>query len=584
MEPLTLYPSSAFPYDFLLSLALKMANEDPESLFKRENMNWLKIPKIAQVIFGKDPLLIRNDSFYQTSLEIASVALRANPFSFCWLSNDLRSHPDILAIKEETERSFSSRMPSSALIEKHFFCVSNHKRMDNFSSSYTDQLKNDFLLLDGSHSIASKIRFVKLEYYQQSFQTNRFTDSIYIRDSAVTLSNGTLLIPRPLKDPMDGRKIEYFFPPYMKKLFLREHLKCKNLTSFLGRGLEAGSANQAKILCFDHQIPFKEAETSIEGGNIFIFDSNGQRKAIIGELSLFLSISNLKEPIMLGVEIPEITEEAYRLARNASFWEEDKEKNFHTLPFQEKKTVFDRIFLEITDEEKERFKEDATLWQKKLELAKQKIASDIEVPLEHIVFLPQTGFHIDLELTVTPGGEVLVHDDALMIKELLNLKKQNEEAYFLVTKEKTKEEYGEELLLKEEEEENKGFPKNFSQSCYDEAYKSYVCHKTIRKKQYSLLQAHHIPFKQVAGDLKTGSSERCRLNYMNGIFIPIEHTNRFYYLTNGLSKQEELDLYITFSELFKDTIGASAEVLFMPNFSKFCGPASAGIRCLTLEV
>lgn len=541
----------------LLNFAIQMATDDPHRLLDAENRHWLQEDEVIETLFTAHPFFIRNDPGFQVSEKIAKIALKANPFSFYWLSNELQKDKALIQIRDEVQQSTSSDFLIPPSQEKRIFYVCPPDRLEDSCAAKIDPIFQGL----SSKELFKAVRF-ELEHSKPSlsFQNERFTTSPYLlRDSLVALPSGICLIPYSPKTPSQiDKKVEYLLPLYMRPFFLNKSNQLHS-RALLGKGTSQKNTDQAKVLCYDYEIPFKQAKTSIEGGNIFLFELNGQKKAIIGETSLYLSLAALEVEITdLDLQEEEISEEAYRIAKNMNLWKQQKEIDYSTLPLSEKIDKYHHIFSDVKDTNKKDLREKAIYWQKKLDLTKQTIASEIEVPLEHIIFLPQTGFHIDLELTVTPEGRVLLHDCALALNQLGLIKEDNmnsDQKLFLTS-----------YLVK--------------------AQKRYKSFKSIQCIQYERLLAHNIEAQAVVGELKAyfPTHPTYRLNYMNGVFTPLEERSRFCYVTTGPSHKAEKCFHNFFSEQFKQALGDNIEAVFVDELSTKIGLYKGGVHCLTLEV
>lgn len=156
--------------------------------------------------------------------------------------------------------------------------------------------------------------------------------SRFLRDSRVTLLRGGHVIPYPIKSPLFKHQYSAIIPHSANHFLLKE--RNGKIVSFpftaTGRGFEDNNVDQAILTAEDFQIPYKLGTTCIEGGNCFLFRDNGVPKAVIGELSVHLSLLaldeqgcfNKKTALVASNEEPSL--DAYRMARNLHLCELNK--------------------------------------------------------------------------------------------------------------------------------------------------------------------------------------------------------------------------------------------------------------------
>lgn len=213
---------------------------------------------------------------------------------------------------------------------------------------------------------------------------NKLFDGMHFEIEGGVINPATLTFPRDLRVVLwDGIHLipsAFSLTERSQELFLSilpssyEFLKREKDPEILGRGTQP---DWREFIIQESQrtgTPIKLGKTILEGGNCRLFLSGtGEKKAIVGEFSLFLSYLLLKERGSLPSQ------------RTPSAAKEDGE---------------------LFEEEARRFEADLTF-------TKAQIAEDLEIPLNHIAFIPQEEFHIDLRLFVAEDGTIFYHDEQL---------------------------------------------------------------------------------------------------------------------------------------------------------------------------
>lgn len=227
---------------------------------------------------------------------------------------------------------------------------------------------------------------------------------IFGRDLRITLWDGTVLIPSPFfSSIIKGNSLLAILPSSLRHLL-------KEFPDIIGLGLDPESQKITLQEAELSQTPFRIGKSSLEGGNCRLFlSSSGEKKAIIGELSVFLSYLSLKDqglleekPLMDGPP----SDDSIRAVRalNENIEDEEAILASHLKP--------------LSEEERIHWHEEALAFESDLLYTKKLIALDLEMEEENIAFIPQEDFHIDLKLFVTEDGTVFYHDEKLA-QELL---------------------------------------------------------------------------------------------------------------------------------------------------------------------
>ena len=342
--------------------------------------------------------------------------------------------------------------------------------------------------------------------------------------------------------------------------------------------------------------------------------SRGRKKAIVGEHSIFLSMIALDEGggfekiKTSDIDIPSL--HAIRMARNLALHQdkhkEDLEKYekmeklkekeaieaeklsscndlemaypsfsdspIKKTPLQKEEIIYRKALLApLSEKDRKEYFESAKLLEAKLRLTKQKIAEELEVDLQDVAFIPQRGFHIDLELCAMPDGGIFLHDPQL-VEDLLQSIPQK-----TVTKEDAN-------LIKR--------------------YISYAKKETekngkILQKTLQILKEHHITFECLPAVFRS-SKLTSQLNYCNGIFLNKGSSIQArledgmvcfgrmrdsggFFVTTGPSTASETVVHDCFVDLFNKTY-KNYTCVGIDGMSAFIEKYSGGVRCLSLNV
>jgi hypothetical protein len=234
----------------------------------------------------------------------------------------------------------------------------------------------------------------------------------YASKAQVTLFGGSHLIPYPIDQ--ENFNISRFkaLMPFSANHFLLKKRKGKEVVSKenpTGKGFDQENVDQAKLIAYDYDLSFKQGKTCIEGGNCFLFISNGARKAIIGNLSLLLSMIALEEQgeLELSDEISlsniEPSSYAFKMARNDYLLKHKKKvlKNFYKknsidplkVSGKEEEIYFRKLLTApLSKEDRDKFWNRACEFEAKLQLTKRYIAAEIEVSLENMPLFLESVF------------------------------------------------------------------------------------------------------------------------------------------------------------------------------------------------
>lgn len=413
---------------------------------------------IADYIIQENPLWSRFSPPHQQDKEVAERAVAINGLALQWFSEEIQQNLDLQAIAAAHMPQSYLRTPDTPHIGSlcpNIFLASS----DSLSSSMEEQLshikKN---VLKSEWEVPNDENLISAEQLEECgiynptnyIKYNSSMESSFIRDSHVVLFCGTHLIPYTIK--MHDILLHSYF-----RSILPHHAQhfCYSQEGEFGRGFEALNVKRAMTAAYDHNISFKCGKTTIEGGNCHLFVANGQRWALIGELSLYLSLIAVEEQGLLeNLDYDptlEPSEDIIRIVRNLHFYKTVKEPlcklnemeamELHKadLSSGEREEIKAKFLLlkkkpvdilcdhwkkPITQEEKDLYKERAKLFSAQLEKTKDLVSEDLEIPKDYIVWIPQEEFHIDLISLISPEGDIIFHDNEEAITLLSTLRSE----------------------------------------------------------------------------------------------------------------------------------------------------------------
>lgn len=481
---------------------------------------------IVKAAVNQNGIAIRSAPSFQQNFAMAEIAVRSNGLAWFYLSHDLRKNEQLTDIAK-------TKVPSS------------------YAGKGVNLSKRCIFV------VGSKIESLALSKYSPDTKAVHLEKSListeFLRDALVSLPSGEQLIPFPISSRSQQLELHALLPQRLKHHVRQEDFPC-------GKGFEKDNVLQAMINCYHYRLPFRQAKTCIEGGNCFLFKSNGKQMALIGEISLYLSMLALIEQGFLAPIDPSqgaASKSSLRAARNLDLLQRLKKDKTKVLE-EKYREYFRTLKQPLSKEEEETFAEEGRKIDAFLAFTKRMMAEDLKIPLENIVFIPQRVYHIDMELFVTPDGRVVLHDDGLSVKFLEKTKKVGA-SFFL-----------------------------------EQAKKNAALFKGIHALQRQALKAKKI--KQMSLPLSFECLERSSaLNHSNGIFVELNESRRslpFYkdvsplkkyaFVSTGPSFKWEKDTHSRLRKLFEKKL---PEILFVgvENMSRFLSKNEGGIRCLTFE-
>ncbi len=247
------------------------------------------------------------------------------------------------------------------------------------------------------------------------------------RDCRVCLPSGEHLIPEYIP--------EHDLPETRARCMLSEEDEHFHHQSLIGRGFSLEYRSAAIAHAQDQGVKVKLARSCIEGGNCRIFRAtDGKHRALVGRNSILLTAIALEKQgefnsqnfrefakdYAARIKTPSL--DSMRIARNLRLFEEDKrncEPGLPDSPQPGSRTLTKGGSIA----ELVKYWDDALEFEARIEIAKRAIANDLGIPLEHIAFLAQGQFHIDLECFNGSGDAVFVHSEQESINLLLSLRR-----------------------------------------------------------------------------------------------------------------------------------------------------------------
>jgi hypothetical protein len=515
--------------------------------FNELSPNWREDIDIVREAVRQNPFALFYIPQFQDNREIALLAVQGNGHSIAAISPDLQMDEEIRSVAQKNlpERRERSWQNSE---DPRIFVPSSY-------ATFFNQIQN----------IYNELTCVPIDIDSGP--------SPFLRDSRVVLFDGTHLIPNSLLE--DNYRILWLLLPSSGKHFLKTAIKENEISyeNLLGIGYEPENREFAIASTYLHDLPFKQALSCIEGGNCFLFSYQGKRRAIIGELSLLTSFIALEESSLLQNVIPDYTgepsEHAFRIARNTDLFSKNREK----LEEQSLTQFFLPLLNPISDEDKIAYELEARSIDAQLKHTKEYIAGDLELPVENLLFVPQWKFHIDLELVVTPEGEVMLHDDQLSLEFLKKIEK-------------------EESLDLEQQQLLQEFKKRA-----EERIEKF---QPFQNKRIEILRNHGCQVHLLPAVFEDYESEpKIALNYCNGIFarkgrrdyeymengdllLRLQKERGHVFITTGTSSEAEEVVQRAFIRYYKANF-PHLDIQPIPGVSECIGQTGGGIHCLTFE-
>lgn len=498
--------------------------------------------EIVETAIKVNPFALRLAPNFKNDRHLVLLAVSINGLARILASEALQNDPEIRRISEEN-------IPESFTANK----IKNHDNPVDYTIYFSDILKNKPMP----------------PLCHRSFFIERLNEasSDFIRDSGVTLFEGKRLFPYCFKNTRYQNFLIASLPSSANH-FLKHDLP------LTGSGYFKRNRHQAMIYAYEHNLSFRVGKTCVEWGNCFLFESpEKKRKAIVGIISLFLSMMALEEQNYFYEKTIELkgkpSIEAIRIARNQQLFHDRMEavtkiKSCST-PEQKEAAItefrefYKLLMAPVTNKEILLYSTRARRIEVKIALTKACIAEELEISLENIAFIPQVNYHLDTEMFITPGGKAVINDDVLVQKFVDNILAS--EGPDLLTR----------ILLNE-----------FKTSA-KKREKISASMSAIRSKILAETGIESIPLPAVF----EAPNFQSALNYCNGIFtFQDKHSSTtrrkyFNYITTGACIPQETYFHRRYSKFFKKTF-PDIELTTIP-LSDFVSKTQGGIRCLTFE-
>jgi hypothetical protein len=523
------------------SQAIAQVSQDGLSL-RRLPCECRKDIDIVRSAVKQNPFALFYAPEFQNNREIALLAVKGNGHSIAAMSQDLQMDAEI---GEVAKKNLPQRRERSLQKSADHRIFASCREVTLFSQ--VDNIYNELTYVTSSAGCPS----------------------IFLRDSCLVLFDGTHLIPNPFLEEHTFI-LSLLFPPSAAH-FLKEAVKEDGLElAYTGKGLNTKNREYAIALTYLYDLPFKQGLSCIEGGNCLLFSYHGKRHAIIGELSLLTSYMALTDMGLFDGITREKrgapSEHAYRIARNFALYLETK-----LIDQQSLNQLFISFLNPVSPEEKIKHEEKAWLNDAKLKLSKEYIAKDLELPVENLIIIPQLRFHIDMEIFVTPDGEIVLHDDLLALEFLKQIEVEGEKKPL---------NEGEQKLVQEFRENAQANVEKFKeyQLARIQILQSYGC------KVHLLPAVFEAPASKIV------------LNYCNGIFawrgkqgFYTKNGERFFrlqkeyvFITTGTSTPAEEVFHQKFIGYYRASF-PHLDIQPLKGVSQFIGQNEGGIHCLTFE-
>ncbi len=496
-------------------MAMEIVACDPD-LLKTIDTKWAKDRLVVESALMVDPLAFCFAHKFHNDKKMAALAVSLNGLTRFWLEKDLR-------LKDTVAKLAEQHLPKEHLTKRR-------DREIYLMDSPDLNLKEQLTQLEGIFHSIIRVPFPKSRNV-----------SSFIRDSNVTLFDGIHLIPYNInKETKIESILETLAFDYVDNYYSIEN----DCSIIFGKGFTRKETDFAMIMGLKYDTSFKRAETCIEGGNCFLFMSNEKHYALVGNFSLYLSWIALQQQGYFEESLEECLENAecaYQV--------------------QQRKKEGKNIGLEDLER--------ANTFEAQLMLTKQIMAKELGVPLDQLIIIPQTMFHIDMELFITPNGEIVIHDDQLAIDFIENSLRKSADS-----------------LTNEEKCLHYEFLENAKMRLKEA--------DSIIKERNEILNNSGLTIQRLPVVFESKNSKIC-LNYCNGIFLerslPISNKNNskrrmtqnsFYYITTGPSVPEEQRIHQCFVNLFNQTF-PDLSFQGITGMSKFVSESSGGIHCLTSD-
>lgn len=509
----------------------------------------------AQVIsiVSKEGLRLKEFPLYKNDEEVVIAAIRNNPFALRYSS--FLANRDVAMVAAKINGYVYHILDESLKVDPLFQDL--EKQFD--SSRYVaPSPKVGRIIMDVDCCFPLK----DLKGVEAVPRLGKFP---FYRDSMVNLLEGNHLVPSPITDPFFNEYLLAILPATANHFNI--HAGRLSSLHYLGQGFDDINRIQAKVIAYELGFSFESGITCIEGGNCFVFLSQGIRKAIVGEISLYLSLISIEEnkgfkDLKPDEQTP--SENAFRIARNLELY------NRSQRPFDEmiskvedpelakqlKKEDYEfgrllryklALVAPVSTSDKIRLEKEALMWEAKIKFTRAQMAKELKVEESNLLVVPQIYYHLDWELCVMPSGELILNDFeasytfmpfVAFLRTIGGMKKHG----------KYLDNFGEALIIAKEID-------------------------TIRLRCFA---SHKLTVHRLPSIFKKG--KRRLLNYCNALFL-----NASTVVFAGPSDINiEEPIHNQFVEEFKKKF-PSIKVITLPNMSTFQARMKGGLHCLSIE-
>lgn len=385
------------------------------------------------------------------------------------------------------------------------------------------------VIMVGNTEIATLVA-KRLEELNVRVEADPFCEDRYVfcRDSRVVLSDGSQLIPYPIKNPNLSFYFRALLPESSRRFIFDPH------STGYGFGFDPRNVVNVHRAAKMFDISTIQAKTCTEGGNCFIYKD----KAIVGKHSVILSLIALEEQSFLDDKIlrEQLKDESLpdssflRMARNALLHKEhekkckDGEALFGDSDYEVLKLAF---ISPLTDSPTEECIELAKLLQLKWEITLETMAIELGVDKNNLIIMDQNAFHIDMDIAISPNDFLFIND-----------------------------------------------PEKASQSLEDVhvVYKHSACEFEVMQKNIAKLKALGLEIIRVPAAY---NCHLCRINFINGLFL--ENERGVFFLSNGAEGKFKV-LEREFSKRLREH---QIETIFFECTGKVLALYNGGLHCLT---
>ncbi|MFN4173844.1 MAG: DUF4116 domain-containing protein, partial [Parachlamydiaceae bacterium] len=205
---------------------------------------WANDIDIVKAAIRNDPLAIRLAEPFQNNYQVAKLAVSINGLAYLYLSENLKNEKELMRL---------SRRTLPRLYKGPDYEHPQQRCVYYISKTCCDPLK----IIDTFTDIFDVLIPVSLKHEECS---------MFIRDSKVTLVDGSNLIPHLIYEEQYRQLLYALLPSTAQHLLIDPITKGVEEVS-LGKGFHFKNVIQAELHSYEYRIPFTMGKTCIEGGN-----------------------------------------------------------------------------------------------------------------------------------------------------------------------------------------------------------------------------------------------------------------------------------------------------------------------------